>query len=271
MSLRKPTADEKQELKELKEKYPLKVERYLDIDTVLVLELPYLMLGIDMEGYNQEAGYGGSAKHSLIKEADEIIESAVLTDKLKLQKREIVGFKHDPIRYEYSPYLPSLNPNRVRPDSNPDSIKNTMEYAAALALLPHDVIYKLFRIIDVINWLDKERAIDPRFPLSLPKKLVKYYKEHNEQNKFVQRKLDNYDQINKAPNTIHRLICFLADSFLNTHQAALEQSATSIITDSANKFFTGKLKKPLTEDTVRRILAISETVHPSAQNAFKSR
>ncbi|MDR1032098.1 MAG: hypothetical protein LBL30_03210 [Holosporales bacterium] len=178
MSLRKLTAEEKKELKELQEKYPLKVERYLDIDTVLVLELPYLMLGIDMKGYNPAGGYGGIVEHSLIKEADEIIDSAVLANKLELQKREIVGFKADQIRYEYSPYLLPLKLSIK--DDKPEDIKRTIEYASALSSLPHKVIYKIFNIIDVISWLDKEKAIDPRFPLSLPKKLVKHHKKKHE-------------------------------------------------------------------------------------------
>jgi hypothetical protein len=76
MSLGKLTEGEKQELKKLQETCPLKVDKYLYGDTVLVVELPYLMLGIDMEGYNQAEGYGGILKHSLIKAAAELIESA---------------------------------------------------------------------------------------------------------------------------------------------------------------------------------------------------
>jgi hypothetical protein len=178
MSLRKLTAKEKQELKRLQKKYPFKVERCLDVDTVLVLELPYIMFGIDMEGYNKKAGYGGAFKHFLIQEAEKIINDAVLSNKLELQRQEIVGCKYAPIRYEWSPNLKPLNTNRIEYAGN--DIKHTIEYASTLLSLPHDVIYKLFKIIDVINWLDREKAIDPRFPLSLPKKLVKHHKKKHE-------------------------------------------------------------------------------------------
>jgi hypothetical protein len=293
MSLRKPTAGENEALKGLQEKCPLKVERYLDVDTVLVLELPCIMLGIDREECKKKENYdfNGVLEDSLIEEAEKIINDAVLSKKLELQKREIVGFKRNPIRYEYAPYF--LPQSKGKVDIHPDNIDALL----ALISLPHNVIYKLFRIIDVINWLDKEKAIDPGFPLSLPEELVKRHKMKHEQSELVQYKLDSYaknesakaraDKLecknseleaenkelkeekdllveelsNKPTNTTHNLICCYVEDFLNNNYSECNESSgtttTKIITDSANKFFGSKLKKLLTQDTVSGILAIA--------------
>ncbi|MDR1031696.1 MAG: hypothetical protein LBL30_01050 [Holosporales bacterium] len=306
MSLRKPTADENKELKELQEKYPSKIDRYLDVDTVLVWKLPYLMLGIDVEECN-----GRDFKPSLIKEADEIIDSAVLSDKLELHKREIVGSKRDPMRCEYNPCLSPLTINKLRSDTE-------------LALFqPHEVVYKLFRIIDVINWLDGEREIDKGFPLSLPEELVKHHKKKYEQSKLVQCKLDNYDQIaeasksakervgeleeanskleadnkelkeemsekdtllkekdseikrlqeqldNKSTPTQDNLICFWADYFLNNKNSSSVDRPTRRITNNANEFFeNSKNSIELKEDSVRRVLRKAQKHNPTDSLMF---